>query len=69
MLISDKLLKALEMIEDITKSDFVSCEIFSDGSGHIIDDKAQVVFDWSDVTKLEDKITDYIKKGKENGLY
>lgn len=62
-------MKALEVIEDITKSDFVSCEIFSDGSGHIVDDKAQVVLEWSDVTKLEDRITDYIKKSKEHGLY
>lgn len=64
-LISKSLLKALEIIETIRKSEFVSFEMFSDGSGHILDDQGNVVLDWNNIDKLEESITQYIhKRGK-----
>lgn len=65
-LINPTLVKGLQIIEEIRKAEFVSCEIFSDGSGHILDDNANKVLEWDDLNKLEEIITDFInKKGRK----
>jgi len=66
MLITDALFKALQIIEQIRKCEFVSCEVFSDGSGQIIDDNGNLILEWNDINKLEPMVTEYIdKKGKQ----
>lgn len=62
MLQIDKLVKALEIIETITKAEYVSVELFSDGSGHILDSNAIIVLQWDTLDKVESLITDYIYK-------